>query len=260
MPAKRAPKRMFKRRRQAHKKRSIRRLKDVPDRASCSERRTLQAAPGVLGFNTGQTYSLMATQLVDYNRASEIAANFQSYRIKKVTLTIKPSYDSFIAAAGAVSKPNLFYMIDKQGALPANVNLAGLKSAGAKPHALDEKPISISWAPSVLEAVMYGAVGVGQLTASKYKVSPWLSCNSLPLGGGGAFIASGLDHLGIYWYVDALVNTVGMQYTVEVEVQFEFKKPANYQLVTSMPAIQAEVAPFNTSPDGVIGGGDDDRQ
>lgn len=242
------------------RRRAPRRLRDVADRASCSERRTLQSAPGVLGFNTGLTYALMNTQLSDYNRASEIAANYQSYRIKKVTLTVKPSYDSFIAAAGAVSKPNLYYMIDKQGALPANINLAGLKSAGAKPRALDERPISISWGPSVLEAVMYGVVApAGQLSASKYKVSPWLSCNSLPLGGGGAFIASSLDHLGIYWYVDALINPVGMQYTVECEVQFEFKKPANYQLVTTQDAVSATIAPFNTSPDGVIGGGDDDR-
>lgn len=244
----RAPRRKALPRRPA---RRLRRARDVPDIAKCSERKSLATPAGTPNFVMNQSYSLMNTQLIDYDRAADIAANYQSYRIKKITLTVKPPFDSY-TLAGGMSKPTFYYMIDKQGALPFNINLAGLKSAGAKPIALDEKPLSISWRPSVLEAVMYQPAGVGQLTASKYRISPWLSCNSLPLGG-GAFIASGLDHLGIYWYVDCTANPGAATYTVECEVQFEFKKPANYGLVTTTAAEKAQIAQTDDSKDGIVG-------
>lgn len=50
-------------------------------------------------------------------------------------------------------------MIDKAGAIPTNITLEGLKKMGAKPRALDEKPIVIGWKPSVLENVMTAGGG-----------------------------------------------------------------------------------------------------
>ena len=39
----------------------------------------------------------------------------------------------------------------------------------------------------------------------------------------GVFVPSGIDHLGLYWYLDMMIDTVGYQYAIEVEVQFEFR-------------------------------------
>lgn len=249
---KKASKKPMKKR--VYKKKAFRKARDVPDLASLSVKRSMQTPQGNPGFATNTLYSLMNTQLVDYQRAVQVAAAYQHYRIKKISVTFKPTFDTFTAAAGAVSKPNLYWMIDKSGAIPTNATVEALKQMGAKPKQLDEKNITISWRPSVLESVMYAGGGAGAVASSKYLISPWLTTTANNVSP-GVFIPSGIDHLGLYWYIDQLANPVGMQYTVEVEVQFQFKKPL-INLVNGVSAIPAQVATLNDSPDGVVGGGD----
>lgn len=226
--------------------------RDVPDMASLSVKRSMEVGtPPAPGFNTNTMYSLMNTQLIDYQRAVQVAAAYQHYRIKKITLTFKPTLDTF--TNGSSSKPNLYYMIDKSGTIPTNANLEALKQMGAKPIQLDEKNITVSWRPSVLESAMYAAGGVGAASSSKYKVSPWLATTANNVSP-GAFVPSGIDHLGCYWYVDQL-TPLGYQYTIECEVQFQFKKPL-INILSSVEAIPARVATLNDSADGVVGGGD----
>lgn len=227
---------------------------NVADWASLSCKRSMQA-PATGQFNLNTMYNLLNTQLTDFPRAVQVAGAFQHYRIKNITLTFKPSYDTYqvLAAGTSSSKPRLYYMIDKSGAIPTNVSLEGLKAMGAKPKDFDENNRIISWSPSVLESVMY-AVGVNNATPSKYRVSPWLATNAVP-GSPGIFVASGIDHLGLYWYVDQLQNPQGAQYSIEVEVQFEFKKPLT-NMLSATESVRAEVATINDSPDGVVGGGD----
>lgn len=236
------------------KKRSNRK-RDVPDKASLSVKRTINPAGGG-NYAVNALYNLMSTQLIDYPRAVQVAAAYQHYRIKKITMTVKPVYDSFLAAAGGGSpgKMNLYYMIDKSGSLPTNITLEGLKASGAKPRQLDENNRSISWAPSVLEATMYQGGGAGATSASKYKISPWLTTTANVVNP-GAFVASGIDHLGLYWYVEQTPAGAGFQYSCEVEVQFEFKKPLT-NLIGNTEAIPSVVATLNDSPDGIVGGGD----
>lgn len=226
---------------------------NLADYAQLSCKRTITPAVGA-AYNTNTLYSLMNTQLIDYPRAVQVAAAFQHYRIKKIKITFKPTSDNFLAAAGAVSKPNLYYMIDKSGAIPTNVSLEGLKGMGARPKQLDEKNLSFQWSPSVLESAMYAGGGVGASSASKYKISPWLTTTAQNVSP-GAFVASGIDHLGCYWYVDQLLNPIGYQYTAEVEVQFQFKKPL-INMLSSVSAVPSICAVLNDSPDGIVGGGD----
>lgn len=202
-------------------------------------------------FDANTLYSLMNTQLGDFPRAAVVASQYQMYRIKKVALTFKPSSDTFIVGSAA-TKPRLYYMIDKAGAIPTNISLEGLKNMGARPKNLDEKNVVISWSPSVLQSVMY-TPGTNNATPSKYSIAPWLTTSALPVPT-GVFVPSGIDHLGLYWYVDMLA-TGGYQYAIEVEVQFEFKKPLANQLA-GISAIPATLATINDSPDGVLGGGD----
>ena len=241
--------------RKAKGRKQFRRARDVPDMASLSVKRSMATGtPPGPGFNTNTLYSLMNTQLIDYTRAVQVAAAYQHYRIRKITLTFKPSSDTFTAAAGAVSKPNLYYMIDKSGTIPTNATLEALKQMGAKPIQLDEKNLTVSWRPSVLESAMYAGGGVGASSSSKYKISPWLATTADNVSP-GVFVPSGIDHLGCYWYVDQLLNPIGYQYTIECEVQFQFKKPL-INLTSGVTAIPAVVATLNDSADGVVGGGD----
>lgn len=234
-------------------KKGLRKAKDVKDWASLSCKRTITVGTPPGQFNVNTLYSLMNTQLIDYPRAVAVASAYQHYRIRKITLTVKPTFDTFLGGASG-TKMHLYHMIDKSGSIPTNASLEGLKAMGAKPKELDENNRIISWRPSVLESVMYAAGGVGAASTSKYKVSPWLTTTAANVSP-GAFVASGIDHLGVYWYVEQL-NSAGTQYQCEVEVQFEFKKPLTNINLSATEAIPAQVATLNDSPDGVVGGGD----
>lgn len=228
--------------------------KQLADYAQVSCKRTI-SVPGnpPQNFSVNTLYNLMNTQLIDYQRAVQVAGAYQHYKIKKIAVTFKPTYDTF--QAGNQSKMNLYWMIDKAGAIPTNVSLEGLKQMGARPHQLDEKNFTVTWSPSVLESSMYGA-GLANTAPSKYLVSPWLSTTAVPIQP-GAFVASGIDHLGLYWFCEQVVTGQTItQYQVEVEVQFQFKKPLANAL-SATEAIPALVAELNTSKDGVVGGSDD---
>ena len=108
------------------------------------------------------------------------------------------------------SKPQLYYMIDKSASVPVGATLATLKSMGARPKMYDEKNLIINWKPSILVV----AESVGGTTPSEYKISPWLSTE-----------ANTINHLGIYWFSDVLIPANNPAYYIDVEVQFEFKKP-----------------------------------
>lgn len=205
-------------------RRVARRVRDVPELASLSVKRTILPVGGG-NFATNVMYEDRNEDLNSYDRAVQVAKAYQHFRMKKITLTIKPSYDTFQQAnaiPGAGSRPNLYYMIDKSGSIPANPTLEQLKQMGAKAHRFDEKPFVISWRPSVLTGDQQAQ---GVLVASQYKISPWLSTSINPLG--AVFQASTIDHLGIFWYVEQLFGGQ-VQYQAEIEIQFQFKKPCGW--------------------------------
>lgn len=176
-------------------------------------------------FRSDVLYNKMNTNLSAYERAVQISQAYQFYRIKKIRYTFKPAFDTFLDQVGSTTrtmKPNFYYMIDKSGSIPTTVNIEGLKQMGARPIALDEKPIHVSWSPSVLTAA--GATTSDVFTGTDYKISPWLSTNADVTS--TSFSPSTVAHLGLYWIADqSLTPDKDFFYTVDVEVQFEFKKP-----------------------------------
>lgn len=231
-----------------------RKVKNVPDFASLSETRTMSVANP--GFQTNSTYSLMDTTLAQFVRAPLVAQAYQHYRIKYIELRIKPTYDTF--ATGGTTKFHLYHMIDKAGAIPTNITLEGLKNMGAKPRSLDEQTLKIGWRPSVLEVALTqgGAAPLNQGT--KYQISPWLNTSATSVN--TPWAPSSVDHLGVYWHVNQIAGA-NTPYEVEVEVQFEFKKPLISSAVGITDAIPAQVAQLNASKDGVVDsrpGGDDE--
>lgn len=232
-------------------------MRNVSEYASLSETRTMSVQGG---FNTGQLYSLMNTSLEQFTRAPIVAQAYQHYRIKYISVKVKPTFDTFITTndpANVNTKFHLYHMIDKAGAIPTNITLEGLKLMGAKPRQLDEKTLVIGWRPSVLEVALTqgGAAPLNQ--GSKYQISPWLNTNATSIN--QPWTPSTVDHLGVYWYVDKLGGNA-QPYQVDVEVQFEFKKPLISTAVGQVSAVPAGFAVLNASKDGIVDdrpGGDD---
>lgn len=219
-----------------------RRVRNVPDKASCSCVRTLAQA------STNQMYSYDNFQLADFQRASDIAKNYQRFRMTGIKLTWKPVYDTY-SSATPNQKPNLYYIIDKSGSIPDNITLEALKQSGARPHRFDEKPISATWKPSVLNETL-NVAGAG--SASGYKVSPLLATNGNATNP-GLWVPSTVAHQGIKWYMEA--GGAEQTLNLEVEIQFEFFKPI-YPALASQPSKGLEYAQLDASPDGVVGGTD----
>lgn len=241
----------------ARRPRIPRRIRNTPEYASLSETRTLSVQGG---FLTNNLYALMNTSLEQFTRAPLVAQAYQHFRIKYIQLKIKPSFDTYQGGIGAptpTSKPNVYYMIDKAGAIPNNITLEGLKMMGAKPRALDEKPVVIGWRPSVLEQVLTDGGAAPASQGSRYRISPWLSTTASSVN--NVWTPSTVDHLGLYWYVETLV-TVSQPYLVECEVQFEFKKPLIAHATGQVSAVNPTFAVLNASKDGIVddrAGGDD---
>lgn len=216
---------------------------NVVERASCSVARTVSQQNG------NQMYDYSTFQLADYPRAVAVAKAYQYFRIKNIKITWKPQFDSYVASVGGgLLKPQLYYMINKGAGIPTNITLEGLKNLGAKPHAFDEKPISVSFSPAVLQDTqsLVGSV------ASSYKVSPWLITNANP--DVGLWNPSNVQHNGLIWYME---TPGGVQrFDLDIELQFEYKKPLIDNMVSSTPALGLVYPLLNDSPDGIVGGSD----
>lgn len=226
--------------------------RSVPDIASLSVTRSLQIPAGG-PFIVNNMYDLHQISMDEYDRAVQVSKAYQFFRIKSAKLTFKLGYDTYQAGAGAATRPNLYYMIDKSFSIPTNVTLEQLKAMGARPKVCDNRPVSVSWSPSVLTV---DGTPVGPLPV-QYKISPWLNTNTA--GNVGAFLANSTNHLGIYWYVQMdATGGVAYNYNCELELQFEFKKPLWSSAVgSSVPSVGAVLAELNSSPDGVVGGADE---
>lgn len=231
------------------------RASNVPDQASFSVARTF-TVPGGAPPQANVLYSLMNTTLVQYGRAVQAAQAFQFYRIKNISLKIKPQFDTYAFGVSGYGKPKIYYVLDKSGSLPSNVTIEALKQMGARPHNLDENALNISWAPSVLSSAMTAPGAAPTTQPSQYKISPWLT-TSTNVVSPGVWVANDVDHLGVYWYVEATSygGTGGLPYQIDVEVQFEFKKPL-WALVGSTAAVAVVPAILDASPDGIEGGSD----
>lgn len=223
-------------------KKRVSKTKNVNEYASCTVMRTL--APSV----TNQMYSYDGFALTDYFRAVQVAGAYQRYRIAGVTVTWKPAYDTY-SQATPLQKPNLYYIIDKSGAIPDNITLEALKAMGAKAIAFDEKPINVTFKPATLAEELNLA---GANSAAGYKVSPWLTTNGNATNV-GAWAPSTVAHQGIKWYMEQAGGNT--QINMEVKLQFEFCKPL-LPTLAAQPALGLVYAKLDASPDGVEGGTD----
>jgi len=165
------------------------------------------------------------------NRVQNIAAAYQEYRIKKVTWQVKPFFDTYPAptSATAPTVPHLYWRVDKLGAFNADTTLNTLKASGCRPIRLDDKMITKSFRPAVLQGVAQAqtvTAGQPQLVLGSYRVSPWLPTNAnVYTQGNTSWVASTIDHLGLLIAVDCDVISFSSVATINFTVEFEFRKP-----------------------------------
>lgn len=191
----------------------------------------------LIGANT--PYSMMNFGLSNSQRACAVASAYQYYRIKRITIKVKPLYDTFqLGASSTVTLPYLYYMIDRHNTFPANTTVATLKNAGCKPLRLDDKTRTISFKPSVMNVsiTQAGSGSAPTLTGSgTYRVSPWLSTNLNNNGGGNPNVPPGApgavwkpdstDHQGLILFIEQYsVPTPNQVANLEYIVEYEFKK------------------------------------
>lgn len=221
-------------------RRGFRKARDVPEWASCSETVVINnPAPLPLplppqAFAPNVMYQKQDYTLDQYTRASVVASAYQHYRIKKITMKFKPVLDTFASNTLTGTVPEFYYMINKSGSIPTNVSIDGLRSMGAKPLRFDDKTITVSWRPSVLDSA---ATAPGNLSSTaQYKISPWLSTSNDPLG--NVWNPSSVDHLGIFFMVRQDVPQANFFYTVETTIEFQFKKPLAQQTSNGVAALK----------------------
>lgn len=186
-----------------------------PEQASLTE--VLPAS--LLAAN--QNYSSYNLSLSNFVRARDIAKGYQYYRIKRVTIVIKPTQDTF--QVGGNSLPYLYYMIDRVGQFRSGFTLAQLQAMGAKPRRVDDKTITFSYTPSVLTET-YDNTALANI-AVQYKMCPWLPTRD------SAILANWspntTDHFGIVWRMaQDIVTGSPSAFSVERRVEIQFKKPS----------------------------------
>jgi len=159
-------------------------------------------------------------------RASQLAQLFGEYRIKKITYSFRPWFDTFNAmdasiGNSAISVPTLYWRLNRYGDTPAAFAGDYMRAMGAKPLRLDDKIVSFSYAPNVIQTQQNV---VGSSTAT-IKVSPWLSTDDLV--NDNNFTLSTAEHFGNSLFIEAAGagTAQGQVANLDVKVVYEFRNP-----------------------------------
>ena len=164
-----------------------------------------------------------ATSLADavFDRSQTVASAFQQYRVKYIKLTFRPNADTFPAVAGN-SIPQLYFMMDKSNSIPTNADSNTFFSMGARPRRMDDKNLTYYWHPT---ALVSNLIAPGVVSAAQLKTRPWLSTNANAQNPAAGWAPDQTDHLGCAFYVTKINPADNLQYDVDVEVVFQFRKP-----------------------------------
>jgi len=184
--------------------------------ASIKENYSIAIPDGAVIY--GRNFQLSQAQ---FDRAQTVAQAYQEFRIKYIKLTFRPAADTFTPVPGN-SIPTLYYMIDKTNSIPNNANAGTFLSLGCKPLRMDDKQIKIAWKPAVLVST---ATAAGVAQASQYQERPWLSTNANAFNPAAVWAPSNVDHLGLVFFVTKINPADNLDYTVDFEFVFQFRKP-----------------------------------
>jgi len=162
-------------------------------------------------------------------RALEVAKNFQEFRIRRFTVTLKPFYDTYTNTSSTSGAPQLYMYANRDGDVPNSI--LGLLQQGINPRSLAaDKNVKMSVRPSVV------ITGEGGTNIIKY--SPWLNTNRENEATGN-FVPNDTPHYGVVLYVQLRDTAGGPAPTIkiadlEVEIEYEFRRPM-YSVVSTDP-------------------------
>jgi len=164
-----------------------------------------------------------------FKRATDVADNYQEYRISKVIWKFTPLYDTFTDASGNVGLPYLYGKRHTYEA-PTTFDLDYLKALGAKPRRFDDKTLNVAYTPNVNMAVFgdnSGTTGGTQLvnTSGKPAYRPWLNTHLTQAP--GTEVMDTTRHYGLAFWIDQYQSTAGSSIIGQLEctAYFEFQKP-----------------------------------
>lgn len=189
-------------------------------------------------------YRYDTARLSAFDRLVLIAQAYQYYRITKIEMKFKPFYDTYagpLDSAPATSTVPYFHWLINRGDNVDINSFNALRDAGAKPIRFDDKTITVSWKPSVLNYVRDMTGGTAQPVFNMGRISPWLATNQNAGLNSSAWKASEIEHIGILYGVEADYAPQQLYYGTEVTVHVEFKKPLNQPgIPLNGPAVQKE--------------------
>jgi len=224
MPARLARRKSAPRRRAAVRRsripRAPRKAFNQPEWASCTEVLRGQV------LTTNIMYGPNINQLSQYKRAIQIGGGYQEYRITGVSYKFTPRFDTFSATTDitqAISVPYMYHMVDRAGVVKPGASLAQLQSMGATPKRFDDKTIVVKYKPGVLNSVESTLAGAVNYT--RPMISPWLATMNDPTS--PLYNPSTVQHRGLWFILDAkgLPGDATYEYDVDIEVNFQFRKP-----------------------------------
>lgn len=188
--------------------------------------------------------------LAQFDRLKMIAQAYQFYKITKITLRFRPVADTYTSGSATTgSLPYLYWLIDK-GQNFANLTFNQMRDAGARPIRFDEKTLTVSWRPTVLDAVKDDTVLANALGYQKWISAPWLTTSQDggdPGPNPNIFNASSVPHHGILFGVlqNNLPSAGPQQWYLEREIQVQFRKPRVGYSVSDVPdAVDASTMLF----------------
>jgi len=179
-------------------------------------------------LQTNTMYGASLIQLAQYQRACIVASAYQEYRITGVKFIFTPRFDTFTATtdiAQQIAVPYLYHMVDKVGAIKPGATLAMLQHLGAKPKRFDDKNIIVKYKPAVMNQVEGSDLAPNLVNLARPITSPWLLTNTD--ADGLLYNPSVVSHRGLWFYLDAkgLPGDAAYEFDVDIEVNFQFKKP-----------------------------------
>jgi len=192
---------------------------NVPDIASLSETVDFGA------LNVGSPYSLNDIQLGQFARATMVAQGYQFFKIKSLCFKVQPLIDTFIATApGATQVPYLYWTINRSGnAFPA-LDKAFFIANGAKGIRLDDKTLTIKYAPNIVVDTVEQAAGAAIANQPNLPVrTPWLTTNREAYS--SLWNPSVVSHCGHFMAVYSEGSTQAMNYRLTCTAEIVFKKP-----------------------------------
>lgn len=155
--------------------------------------------------------------LSSYSRASAITSQFQFYRLRKVVWDLAPKFPLGLGlatapAANNVARPmRFYYLMNRQGNQPANINLDWFLDNGCKPKIFGSstaRSLRITYRPNLTDSLSYG--GPDNSAEQQISVMPvfnkWV--NRYFTGVAGVQLDNDdTEYQGVFMYIDDFNNS-----------------------------------------------------